>query len=100
MPESPRPRGRLCTRWPREATSAAAARTLCGWARRAQSQSLAVCELAHPGCGAVGVTEDDACTRVVAARPGTDVVCAPKSEETLSARARHRHAAQALAQLG
>eukprot|EP00965_Chrysotila_dentata_P129483 4280265-Pleurochrysis_carterae.AAC.1 len=41
-----------------------------------------------------------ASTRVVVARPGTDVVRAPKSEEALTARARHRHAAQALAQLG
>eukprot|EP00965_Chrysotila_dentata_P043944 1460826-Pleurochrysis_carterae.AAC.2 len=42
---------------------------------------LAVCALAHPGCGAVGVTEDDARMRVVTACPGTNVVRVPKSKD-------------------
>eukprot|EP00965_Chrysotila_dentata_P145306 4799191-Pleurochrysis_carterae.AAC.1 len=45
-------------------------------------------------------TKDDARTRVVAACSSADVVRARKSKEALSARACHRHAAQALAVLG
>eukprot|EP00965_Chrysotila_dentata_P143133 4729266-Pleurochrysis_carterae.AAC.1 len=45
------------------------------------------------------MAKDDASTRVVAACPSAHVVRAPKSKEALSARARHWHAAQALAVL-